>query len=93
MEPHVKNYFDHFGYDKSDTILCEHCHAVGNQIHHIEPRSSFGSTRKGEQDHVSNLICLCFDCHTKAHGPLTRWYKEIFKVKVKERPTNTRIKN
>jgi 5-methylcytosine-specific restriction endonuclease McrA len=85
MEPHVKNYFQAFGYDKSDTILCEHCHAVGNQIHHIEPRSSFGSTRKDEQDDASNLICLCFDCHTKAHGPLSKWYKEVFKVKVKER--------
>lgn len=79
MEKHVKNYLQAFGYDKSDTILCELCGLVGSQIHHIEPRSSFGSSRKGEQDDASNLCCLCMNCHNKAHGPDSRKYKELFK--------------
>jgi len=37
-------------------------------IHHIEPRSSFGSKRKDEQDKIENLIGLCRECHNKAHG-------------------------
>jgi 5-methylcytosine-specific restriction endonuclease McrA len=80
MQPHVKAYFKHFGYDESSRFLCEHCHrAIANQIHHIEPRSKFGSKRKDEQDDVNNLIGLCYDCHDQAHGILSKVYKTLFK--------------
>lgn len=79
MQKHVQNYFNHFGYDKSSVILCECCtedQAV--DIHHIEPRSKFGSKTKHIQDSPDNLIALCRNCHTEAHIA-TRYYKERFK--------------
>jgi 5-methylcytosine-specific restriction endonuclease McrA len=85
---HVKNYLDAFGYDESDVILCEFCHAVGVEIHHVEPRSKFGSKRKEEQDHHSNLICLCRGCHDKAHGVFSRELKIIFKGLISKRNFN-----
>lgn len=72
MEPHVRNYFRDLGYDTSDTILCEVCQQVANSIHHVVPRSAFGSKRKAEQDDSSNLCALCDDCHRDAHGPDSR---------------------
>lgn len=71
-----------FGYDESSFISCELCGAKSVEIHHIEPRSSFGSKRKDEQDHIDNLIALCRDCHNKVHGPLSRIYKTSLMAKV-----------
>jgi 5-methylcytosine-specific restriction endonuclease McrA len=44
------------------------CRAVSVDIHHIIPRSKFGSKRKHEQDSIENLIALCRPCHEKAHA-------------------------
>lgn len=79
METHVRNYFKAFGYDQSDTILCEACGKVGVDIHHVEPRSKFGKKRKSDQDAVGNLVCLCRACHDDAHGPNSREVKEVLK--------------
>jgi 5-methylcytosine-specific restriction endonuclease McrA len=79
MQPHVRNYFKAFGYDESSVILCECCQTWPTEIHHIEPRSSFGSTRKHEQDAVENLIALCVECHREAHGPNSRTWKGTYK--------------
>jgi 5-methylcytosine-specific restriction endonuclease McrA len=79
MQKHVRNYYKAFGYTEGDVILCEHCKAVACDIHHVEPRSSFGSTRKDEQDDVNNLVAVCRECHDAAHGILSRVVKEIFK--------------
>lgn len=68
MQPHIKNYLKHFNYTTADVILCERCKQVAVDIHHIIPRSKFGSKRKEEQDNVMNLIALCRDCHTDAHA-------------------------
>ncbi len=70
MQQHTKNYFEHFDLAGADTIICEipDCGKVAVDIHHIIPRSRFGKKRKDEQDHVSNLIALCRDCHDKAHN-------------------------
>lgn len=69
---HTDNYYQYFGYNKGDFIPCEVCQAEAVDIHHIEPRSRFGSkmkgTGKGEQDHIYNLIALCRSCHDKAHA-------------------------
>lgn len=52
-----------------DVIMCEYCKSgVARDIHHIIPRSKFGSKRKEEQDHVTNLIGLCRPCHDDAHA-------------------------
>lgn len=75
----------HFGYTESDFIACELCGMGAVDIHHVEPRSKFGSKKKDDQDDVSNLIALCRDCHDKAHGHLSRWYKEVFKNIIKNR--------
>lgn len=82
--PHVKNYYRHFGYDESDTILCECCGAPAVDIHHIEPRSSFGSKRKRDQDDPGNLIALCRMHHDMAHGKDSRLWKIAFKKLVSE---------
>jgi len=79
VEKHVSNYFKAFGYDKSDTILCEACGAVSVDLHHIEPRSKFGKKHKDEQDHHSNVIALCRACHDDAHGINSREVKEVLK--------------
>ena len=85
LPKHVQNYFDAFGYDRSSFIACEICGLQAVEVHHIEPRSSFGSKRKEEQDNVSNLAALCRDCHNNAHGELSRWYKAELIEKVKLR--------
>lgn len=68
MQKHTKNYLDHHGYTTADFIPCEVCGAKSVDIHHIEPRSKFGSKRKEEQDNINNLIALCRICHDKAHS-------------------------
>jgi len=74
MQPHVANYFKAFGYGIDSVILCETCQSErATDIHHIIPRSKFGSKRKAEQDHVSNLVALCRVCHNLAHdGKITK---------------------
>lgn len=69
MQTHTKNYLRFFNIGEQDKPMCEYCksHQI-NDIHHITPRSKFGSKRKAEQDHISNLIGLCRECHNKAHS-------------------------
>jgi 5-methylcytosine-specific restriction endonuclease McrA len=67
MQPHVVNYHKALGIDLGSWIACEVCGTTSVEIHHIIPRSKFGSKRKAEQDHVSNLVALCRVCHNLAH--------------------------
>lgn len=69
----------HFGYTEPDFIACEYCGSWAVDIHHIEPRSKFGSKRKNERDDIKNLIALCRRCHDLAHGPESSFYKVVFK--------------
>jgi 5-methylcytosine-specific restriction endonuclease McrA len=85
MQEHVLNYFKAFGYDQSSFIPCEWCNSASVEIHHIEPRSKFGSKRKDEQDAPDNLIALCRMCHDKAHGAYSKDIKVILKELIKER--------
>ncbi len=62
MQNHTKVYMNFFGYDISDTILCEMCSAVACDIHHIEKRN------KTKNDYIENLISLCRDCHINAES-------------------------
>ena len=81
MEQYLVNYYEHFGYTVADTIQCEVCDAVGINIHHVVPRSHFGSKRREERDSWQNLACLCGTCHSIAHqGPNIK----EFNLKLKE---------
>lgn len=94
MKQHVKNYFEAFGYDKSDAIQCEYptCFAAATDVHHIEPRSKFGSKMKAAQDSPDNLIALCRMHHDHAHGPNSRNMKEVFKAIVNARDYKQKLK-
>lgn len=83
MQQHTKVYYTFFGYDECDFVPCEVCGNKAVDIHHIKPKSSFGSklkgTNEGEQDHISNLIALCRFCHDSAH--CYKWSKqELFDI-------------
>ena len=67
MQRHIKNYLEHNKFDPFEFIPCEVCGAKAVDIHHIKPRSKFGKNKKLEQDHHSNLIALCRNCHCRAH--------------------------
>ena len=60
MRKHTQIYFKHFGYDKSDTIMCEVCGAVAKDLHHIEARGMGGSKYA---DNIGNIMALCRPCH------------------------------
>jgi ribosome-binding protein aMBF1 (putative translation factor) len=62
MKHHVKTYFDYFGIYPGETILCEVCGSLANDIHHIESRGMGGST---EKDIIGNLMAVCRECHIK----------------------------
>lgn len=70
MTNHVKNYLKHFDIGMEDTWQCEVCgkqdHIVNLEIHHIIFRSHCGG------DEVTNLICLCKNCHRKAHSSVNK---------------------
>ena len=68
MQRYIRNYLASIGADESTRIRCEVCNAIAVDIHHIIPRSKFGSKRKEEQDAPENLIALCRSCHEKAHA-------------------------
>lgn len=67
MQTYVVNYHKALGIDLGSWIACEVCGTTSVEIHHIIPRSKFGSKRKAEQDHISNLVALCRLCHNLAH--------------------------
>lgn len=86
MQPHVANYFAKFGYTEADKPLCELCHAPGNSVHHVIPRSHFGSRQREQRDDWTNLICLCGKHHDQAHnGPNVAEFNERIRQFVKER--------
>ena len=68
MQNHTSVYLDYFGYSGYEWCQCEVCGGTLQDIHHVIPRSKFGSKRKKEQDDISNLIGLCRICHDKAHN-------------------------
>jgi predicted restriction endonuclease len=50
----------HFDYVTQSEILCECCHSLAVDIHHINGRGK-------DKDVISNLVALCRKHHTMAH--------------------------
>jgi len=71
-------YFNHLGLDKCDTVYCANCGRIANQIHHIKYKS------QGGKDIFSNLIALCFGCHSDHHTKNKPTTKELAEIKKKE---------
>lgn len=63
MMSYVKNYLSALNLTTADTILCEVCGNVGQEIHHVQHRQK----NNPALDQASNLICLCVKCHIEAH--------------------------
>ena len=66
MKAHIKNYLDYYNIGEQDVVDCEYCGKQarinnGHQIHHIVFKS------QGGKDNIENLMCLCFNCHDRAH--------------------------
>lgn len=77
MQAHTKNYLSFFGFQIAEDCFCEipTCGKPAVDIHHIKPRSKFGSKNKNQQDHITNLIGLCRVHHEDAHNnTLTKEY-------------------
>jgi len=74
MKKHISNYLKHYKIGEQDTWLCGNCGRFfrinnGLEIHHIIFKSLGGS------DDIENCICLCRNCHIRAHsGELTVEY-------------------
>ena len=70
MQKHIKTYLDHFGFRIQEDCFCEipKCGVPAQDIHHIIPRSKFGSKRKDEQDDIKNLMALYRKHHDDAHA-------------------------
>jgi 5-methylcytosine-specific restriction endonuclease McrA len=65
MKPYIKLYYDHYGYDYVDCVLCQVCGCVSTEIHHIKPKGMGG---RAGADVIENLIALCRKCHIDAHS-------------------------
>ena len=50
----------YFGYGIDDYFACEVCDNRGVDLHHIDARGIGGSKTK---DDITNLICVCRQCH------------------------------
>lgn len=77
MQKHTQNYLSFFGHKIAEDCFCEipGCPKNSVDIHHIIPRSKFGTKTKDKQDHISNLIGLCRIHHEDAHNnTLTKEY-------------------
>lgn len=68
MEKHISNWLKYFNHNPEEWFPCEcGCGRRAEQFRHLEPRSSFGSKRKKEQDRVENVAYINHDCHERAH--------------------------
>jgi len=54
-------YYKHYGLDKCDVLFCGICGQVSVNLHHIE----YGAGKKN--DHHSNLLPMCYECHAGHH--------------------------
>jgi 5-methylcytosine-specific restriction endonuclease McrA len=71
MKSYTIIYMCHFGYDESSWMPCERCNNTGVDIHHVYGRGKL-------LNEITNLICLCRNCHNLAHA------EKITKEQLKE---------
>jgi hypothetical protein len=80
MKNHTRIYFEFFGYDESDWIMCE-IPGCGNQavdIAHIDARG-MGGDPQGKKDVIENLMAKCRLCHIK-YGDLPEFFEFLYSV-------------
>ena len=61
-----------------DNGLCVLCGAVACEVHHIVFRSQMGTSE------LSNLACVCRDCHNEAHGVKAKEIRKILQERIKQ---------
>ena len=61
MQAHTRIYMKHFDYVVAEEVVCECCHRMAVDIHHINGRIGEGA------NDIKNLIALCRKCHNLAH--------------------------
>jgi len=88
--PHIRNYFEFFGYKIPEDVFCEVCAKQAGQVHHLVFRS------KGRDDSVENCMALCSgnnSCHDKAHGKgmMQQHEREIYSEENLQNIHNKRI--
>ena len=54
--------------DFDGVVRCVLCRGKANDVHEIIPRSRFGPNRRRELFRIENRVCLCRECHNKAHN-------------------------
>lgn len=55
------NYYKHYGLAQCDTLFCIICGRPAVNLHHVIHRSHGGT------DDPSNLVPMCFNCHSGHH--------------------------
>ena len=55
---------------KRDNRTCQHCGALGTDVHHIKPFRLFHNHR--DANNLANLVTLCRPCHRRADIELQR---------------------
>ena len=75
MTKHAKIYLSYFSIGIDEVWQCEMCGKQGKittfDIHHIDGRGK-------DKDVIKNMMCLCRDCHSKAHASKEYVSKEEF---------------
>lgn len=62
-----------------DSGLCVLCGAQADEVHHIIFRS------RGGLSNLTNLACLCRECHNNAHGTYANEIRDYLLQKVGEK--------
>lgn len=52
---------------KRDNYLCQHCGNSAEEVHHIKHITPENINNAAITLNLDNLVCLCRDCHHKAH--------------------------
>ena len=72
MQKHIKIFREFYGIgDQDQPPSCAICNRNPTEIHHVTSRGLKSFEWKGEAfdiNHILNLIALCRDCHSLAHG-------------------------
>ena len=84
MQNHTRNYLKAMDCDINTWIKCEipDCNLHAVDIHHVIPRSKFGTKTKHIQDDIGNLVALCRKHHEEAHSRDMK--SELFEI-IKQR--------